>query len=80
MNAGELKALLKDIPDDAPVVIASDEEGNSFHHFNAFGYGLVEDLDAYELELTNEEDIKEDYGDDADIAMERFTEVFILWP
>ena len=34
MNAGELKAELADVPDDWPVVMSIDPEGNGFQHLS----------------------------------------------
>jgi hypothetical protein len=78
MKIIELIEILNEMPPDAPVLIASDEEGNSYHHFNAFSWGYVEagELNTWEPEVLHPDDEEDDEyeGDPA------YAEVFILFP
>lgn len=78
MKVSELVELLKELPQEAPIMTASDEEGNSFHHLTFFSFGYVEkaQLSTYEPEVCFPDDEENDEyeGDSA------YTEVFILYP
>ena len=67
MNIGELKALIKDLPDDMQVLITSDEEWNEVRKcdgFNMEDYVWCES----EMEIYSSEDLDE-YDDEDDFEL-----------
>lgn len=81
MTVSELIARLQQLSPDAPVVLASDSEGNEFHPLvDAEGPYLVEDMGYYieSVMSINYFDNQEDYEDS--LSNPGYTEVVILWP
>lgn len=60
MTVKYLIDLLKTFPPDAKVYLASDEEGNSFHHVAFAQHEFFEDNGGRELEVLASEDAEED--------------------
>lgn len=58
MNVKELRELLNQYPDETPVLIARDEEGNGFNHLSDYGFSHYAD-DDYEVEVYHPDDIEE---------------------
>lgn len=71
MNVLALMELLKNFPPDTPVLLSSDEEGNSIRHLSTYSLEEVEDIEQWEVELI--------YTDTAD-EDEDYQEVIVLWP
>lgn len=81
MNVKELKNLIDKLPDDMPVIIASDEEGNGFSHFDGYSISHYTE-DDYEVDIHNPEDI-EDRKRWAESDQEDYVvppKAFVLWP
>lgn len=77
-TVGALRRLLADLPDDMPVVLASDEEGNEFHLLDGHGTEkiLKSGQSSYEIKfLDDEEQDDEDEQEDCETV-----EVLTLWP
>lgn len=72
----DLKEALDKVPDDLVVLVAADEEGNSFKNVGAAqtDYALEFDDDTYEFDIVAEDDIGSEY--DKDEVMK----VFVIWP
>lgn len=71
MNVGELKSALADIPDDTPVLIASDEEGNNFNNFTELSESYVH----------NDEPMEPIHPDDEDeYERDELHLCVVLWP
>lgn len=69
MKKHELVKLLEDVGDDVELLIASDEEGNSFH--------LLEDVSKYKAYKEDHEIYLADKDDeDADL----YEDVVVFWP
>jgi hypothetical protein len=77
-TVGALRRLLAGLPDEMPVVLASDEEGNSFHLLDGHGTEkiLKSDQPAYEIEFLDDEE----QGDGDDQEDRETVEVLTLWP
>lgn len=83
MTVSELIAELKDFPPDAPVVMASDEEGNSYHQLYEVACGSsmrVIDDKFVEIGLTELEQSDRDRGYSEEDVLEGGTPCAILWP
>lgn len=61
MNVGELKASLMSMPDDLPVIMARDQEGNGFHFLDCWvvsGFSNDDEIDIWEgAEIDDEDDL-----------------------
>lgn len=68
MNVKELRELISDLPEDAPVIIASDEEGNSFHALDGWSVSAFAQS-GYEFEVF-----------DDDPSYENDPKALVLWP
>ncbi|APC46321.1 hypothetical protein HWB05_gp059 [Streptomyces phage BRock] len=69
MNVLALMELLKNFPPDIPVLLSSDEEGNSIRHLSTYSVEEVEDIEQWEVELIYEGDEEGEYE-----------EAVVLWP
>lgn len=70
MSVGALRAALEQLPDHLPVIMSSDEEGNSFHSIYAVEQSK---LDSFEGEPVHPDDV-DDYDP------EDLTDAVVLWP
>jgi hypothetical protein len=80
LNIKELKELLDQYPDNTPVLIARDEEGNGFNHLNDYGFSHYTE-DGYEVEVHHPNDI-ENYKEEALMDGEDYVEppkALVLW-
>lgn len=77
MNVGELKAALAKVPDDMPVLLAADPEGNGFRKLDAIDTDArinVDEVNDWVIDgLVDEEDY-DDYGDG------ELIQHVVLWP
>lgn len=71
MNVLALMELLKNFPPDTPVLLSTDEEGNSIRHLSSYSVEEVEDIEQWEVELI--------HPDNADEEGE-YQEAVVLWP
>lgn len=79
MKVKKLKSLLKDIPDNAEIVLASDSEGNSFHTLSDIQTGLFLVRDEYdEISVFDKEDL-EDYLSEEERDVEK-AKCVVFWP
>lgn len=72
MTVGSLRAALTKFPDDLPVLVSSDEEGNSFEHLYAVEISKYYEIDR-EIQTVHPDDV-----DEYDI--EDLTDAVVLWP
>ena len=49
MNVGQLKAILSTVPDDYPVILQADPEGNSYDEAYATSYQFYWDQDSQQI-------------------------------
>jgi hypothetical protein len=56
MNVGDLKVLLADLPDETPVLLQGDEEGNSYHWLRCQGMGFIDRETDYHIDEVYDED------------------------
>lgn len=83
MNVQELRDLLSTLPDDMPVIISSDEEGNSFNPLSG-----VDISDSCFVKIGNEYNVglraltpelkRQGYGEDD--VYEDGTPCVVIWP
>jgi len=78
VTVAELKKLLAEYPDDFAVVIASDEEGNSFHIAYELGYGHLRDT-GYEVEFSTWVYDNEDDTSERQITLDE-SDAVCIWP
>ena len=86
VTVGQLKQWLSEYPDDRPVVLSSDAEGNRYRHLSAYGDCQLKS-DDYDLELYDEQDLEyelEGYYDDEieerKAELEALPKVVVFWP
>jgi hypothetical protein len=77
MNVKELKEMLEKIPDETPVIISSDPEGNSYGKLEGFGEARVyqQDLDRYFIDSI--------YGEEDEVdpsEWDKMIPVIVFWP
>lgn len=72
MTAGELKAKLAEYPDDMPVVLSRDSEGNEHRPLSDVSGGLYEPENAWFGNVLAKEDESE--------ASDKAFEAVVLWP
>lgn len=70
LTVAALKGILKDLPDDMPVVLSADSEGNKFRGLGGYSMEIAEDPESYYLEIYSLEDVE-----DSEVA-----NVVVLWP
>lgn len=56
-TVGQLKAAIADLPDDMPVVVSSDEEGNNIHMAGGAYRANVEELQYAHMEEIDRTDL-----------------------
>lgn len=77
-TVSELIARLEKLPQDRPVILARDEEGNCFMDVNELGTYYVDNTEVGQYDgVTSEEDLKDSYGEDYAPFVQ---EVVVLWP
>lgn len=54
MNMGEFRELTKNCPDDLPIIMSSDPEGNGFWPLGNVDIGVFFDSDGYMIEKPDE--------------------------
>lgn len=71
MNVKQLRTLLLDYPENLPVLISRDPEGNGFHELVEMGTALAETDETYvtDVYLAVDED-----------EIENYRPVLVLWP
>lgn len=69
MNVKQLRKKLKGLPDDMPILLSSDPEGNDFSDLEAYGFEFFHRVQG-EVELLDDEDSNEYDG----------TRALVLWP
>lgn len=72
MTVGSLRAVLSKFPDDMHVLVASDEEGNSFEHLYDVEVSKYYEIDR-EIQTVHPDDFDEYDPDD-------LTDAVVLWP
>jgi hypothetical protein len=72
MTVGSLRAALANFPEDLPVLVASDEEGNSFEHLYDVEVSKYYEIDR-EIQTIHPDDVDEYDQDDLSDAV-------VLWP
>lgn len=76
MNVGELKQLLRHVPDDTQILLASDPEGNGFRPLVDVEDGLIrpnEDKHGYVEDLIDPDEVDEDEEDNLEARV-------VFWP
>lgn len=71
MNVLALMELLKNFPPDTPVLLSSDEEGNSIRHLSTYSTEETDNVESYEVNLVHPDEKWDD---------ETYVEVIVLWP
>lgn len=74
----DLKNELEEFPDDAFVILASDEEGNSFRHLELVEEGYWSDNSTYgEVDILIHED---DFEDEDEDNHQVLNSTVVIWP
>lgn len=77
MKVGELIKELSEYPLDMYVIVSEDEEGNHYSRTVAIGTAYTEDLDSWDIEIADEDDIfNGEYGDK---TIADYTEVLVIY-
>lgn len=81
MNVGELKELLNRLPDDTPIILAADDEGNDFHWLYAYMVGRVGENVTHLSpdDIWNELDVLEAKKQGVEVP-DDLVPVLVLWP
>lgn len=88
MNVGELKRLLNEFPEDTPVLLATDEEGNSFYRLSDISAEMfftdsphcIEQIWPTDEYLKTKEAKASGMDPDEDSAPPGTAKAFVLWP
>lgn len=80
MRVGELIEQLKKEDPQTHVIVAGDEEGNYFHKLADLGTGYTPNIDEWEIEVYNPEDLETEPDVKESFEAGELDEVLIIWP
>ena len=82
ITAGVLRERLKDVPDDTPVILQKDAEGNGYSPLAGADEGMYEAESTYggEAYMTSEQIAADPAYTEEDEAPEGAARVIVLWP